>query len=304
MEPELYYLYATAAFLFGLCFGSFLNVCIYRLPLGMSVVRPRSACPKCGHAIAGYDNIPVLSWLILRGRCRGCKEPFSARYMLVELATGLLWLLCFLHFGATLETVKYCVLTFLLLGLIFTDYDHHLLPDKMTIPGFWIGLGFSIVVPVGGLLSRYCRDAGWVNAVPAVGWVVLWLGDALIGAVVGAGFVWGAGELYKRLRGVEGMGFGDVKLMAMVGVFLGAKLTLLVLFGASLLGGVAGMFVVLVVFSKRLRRYGAPQLRRAWNSASLAMRFYEMPFGVFLGGVAMLVIFYGGEFLRWYLGRF
>lgn len=304
MDPELYYLFSTAAFLFGLCFGSFLNVCIYRLPLGLSVVHPRSACPKCGHAIAGYDNIPVLSWLILRGRCRGCKAPFSARYMLVELATGILWLLCFVHFGFALETLKYFVFTFLLLGLICTDYDHHLLPDKMTIPGFWIGVAFSLAVSVGGVLSRFCGDADWVNALPDVGWRVLSLGDALIGAAVGAGFVWGAGEFYKRVRGIEGMGFGDVKLMAMVGAFLGAKLTLLVLAGGSLLGGVAGMLVVFVVLARRIRRYGVTKFGRAWSSASLAMRFYEMPFGVFLGCVAVAVVFSGEAFLRWYLGRF
>ena len=287
MEPQLYYFFAAAAFLFGLCFGSFLNVCIYRLPLGRSVVAPRSACPCCGKAIAGYDNIPVFSWLILGGRCRNCKTPISPRYLLIELSLGLLWLACFLHFGMTLATVKFFAFTFLVFGLIFTDFDHKLLPDKLTIPGFWLGLVFSILVRAGGPLSKFFSDSQIVQASPEFGLRVLSFGDALIGAAVGAGFLYGVGELYMRLRGMEGMGFGDVKLMAMV--------------GASLMGGLVGVVLILLVFVKRIRRYGSGRASRAWASASLVMRRFEIPFGVFLGSMSLATIFYGPAFLRWYL---
>ncbi len=151
MDPVL----ASAIIALGLVFGSFLNVCIYRLPRHLSVVHPGSACPKCQQAIHFYDNVPVLSWLILRGRCRNCKARISPRYLVVELLTGGLFVACYMHFGFTLATLKYCVFGFLLLGLIFTDAETHLLPDKMTLPGLGLGLLFSLVVPVNDLASRF-----------------------------------------------------------------------------------------------------------------------------------------------------
>ncbi len=142
---------ASAIFVLGLVFGSFLNVCIYRLPRDLSVVRPRSTCPGCQQLIRSYDNIPVFSWLILRGRCRNCKIQISPRYLFVEVLTGAIFLACYAHFGASLATLKYCALGFLLLGLIFTDAETQLLPDKMTLPGLALGLVFSLVVPVNDL---------------------------------------------------------------------------------------------------------------------------------------------------------
>src|SRR3954469_19864486 len=141
-------------FVLGLAFGSFLNVCIYRLPLGLSVVRPGSACPNCHESIAFYQNIPVLSWLVLRGRCHHCRARISARYLAVELLTGTLFLACYLHFGLTLAALKYSVFGFLLLGLIFTDAETQLLPDKLTLPGIILGTVFSLVVPVNDLASQ------------------------------------------------------------------------------------------------------------------------------------------------------
>lgn len=303
---DLYYFFAAAIFVFGLALGSFLNVCIHRLPRGLSVVSPRSACPSCNTPIAAYDNIPVLSWLILRGRCRGCHERITPRYAIVELICGLLFLFVFLYFGLTLATLKYSLFSFLILGLIFTDAETHLLPDKMTLPGFAAGLVFALVVPVPGLLSRYFPDA--FSAMPEIGWRVLSFSDALIAAAVGAGFIWLAGEVYMRVRGIEGMGFGDVKLMALIGAFLGLKLTLFVLFAASLAGGVFGMLVLVRVFSKRLGRYAKAGVRnarqRAWDSASLALRYLELPFGVFLGGMSLVALFFGDNLLKWYLGQF
>ena len=150
MDPA----FALAIFALGLAFGSFLNVCIYRLPRDLSVIHPGSACPKCAQPIGFYDNVPVLSWLVLRGRCRYCKAPISPRYLVVELLTGALFLACYAYFGFTLATLKYCVFGFLLLGLIFTDAETQLLPDKLTLPGLVIGLLFSLVVPVNDLLSK------------------------------------------------------------------------------------------------------------------------------------------------------
>jgi len=151
MDP----IYASAIFFLGLAFGSFLNVCIYRLPLDLSVVTPRSACPHCKRSIAFYDNLPVVSWLLLRGRCRHCKAGISPRYLLVELLTGALFLGCYACFGLSLATLKYCVFGFLLFGLIFTDAETKLLPDTMTLPGLAIGLVFSLIVPVHDMASQF-----------------------------------------------------------------------------------------------------------------------------------------------------
>jgi len=304
---DLYYFFAVAAFLFGLLFGSFLNVCIYRLPRGLSIVSPRSACPQCHALIAAYDNIPVLSWLLLGGRCRHCKAPITARYAAVELLTGALFLASYLAFGGpTLAALQAFVFSFLVLGLIFTDAETHLLPDALTLPGIAIGLGFSIFVPLGSVLEQHFSSRSVLTG--GYSWQFLSFTDSLLGAAVGAGLIYGVGEAYFRLRGIEGMGFGDVKLMALVGAFLGAGQSIFVLFGASSVGAAYGIAVLLRVRGKRLRRYAgvhrADAATRAWKSASLAMRYMEIPFGVFLGGMALVAMFFGTSILRWYLGLF
>ena len=302
------WLFASAIFLFGLAFGSFVNVCIYRLPRGFSVVAPRSACPQCKQPIAFYDNIPVLSWLILGGRCRHCKARISPRYLLIELLTGALFFACYWYFGLTLSTLKYCALSFLLLGLIFTDAETKLLPDKMTLPGLALGVIFSLFVPVNDLASQFLP--GMVN-LPFPGDVtarLLSLLDSLLGAAVGASFIYGAGAIYLRWRGMEGMGFGDVKLMAMVGAFLGMKLTIFTIFTASLAGSLFGLTTVLVVWMKRTQRFmrrlanAQAARRRGWRSAQMVYRYYQMPFGVFLGSMALFAFFFGNRFLGWYRG--
>lgn len=302
MDPLL----ASIIFVSGLAFGSFLNVCIYRLPRGFSVVHPRSACPKCKHAIAFYDNVPVLSWIILRGRCRNCKAAVSPRYLLVELLTALLWLSCYWTFGWTLSTLKYCAFSFLLLGLIYTDAETKLLPDKLTLTGLALGLAFSLFVPVNDLASQFLP--GMVN-LPISGDIserVISLIDSLLGAVVGASFIYGAGAIYLHWRKAEGMGLGDVKLMAMVGAFLGIKLTVFTIFTASLAGSLFGLGTVLVVWLKRTHRFmkrlaNAQQARRrAWQSAQVVYRNYQMPFGVFLGSMAMIALFFGNRLWQWY----
>jgi len=299
-------LFALAIFLLGLCFGSFLNVCIYRLPLDLSVVTPRSACPKCKRAIAFYDNLPVLSWLVLGGRCRNCKTRISPRYVFIELLTAALFLACYWRFGLTLATLKYCVFGFLLLGLIFTDAETKLLPDKLTLPGLVVGVLFSLLVPVHDLASQFMRGMVNLPFSDDLALRLLSLFDSLLGAAIGASFIYGAGAIYLRWRGTEGMGFGDVKLMAMVGAFLGIRLTIFTIFTASLAGSFFGLTTVFVVWLKRthrfMRRLASAQAarRRGWQSAQMVYRYYQMPFGVFLGSMAMVAFFFGNQFLGWY----
>ncbi len=302
MDPIL----AAMMFVVGLAFGSFLNVCIYRLPLGQDVVTPRSACPKCKQLIAFYDNVPVLSWLILRGRCRRCRARISPRYLLIELLIGALFAACYWYFGLTLTTLKYCTFAFLLLGLIFTDAETKLLPNKLTLPGIALGLLFSLIVPVNDFASQFAPGVLNLPVSSDIATRLFSLFDSVLGAAVGASFIYGAGAIYWRWRHVEGMGFGDVKLMAMVGAFLGIKLTVFTIFTASVAGSLFGLSTVLMVWIKRTRRFlgrlssaGAAR-RRAWQSAQMMYRYYQMPFGVFLGSMALFALFFGNQFLRWY----
>ena len=294
--------------MFGLAFGSFLNVCIHRIPRESSVVTPHSACPRCHHAIRPYDNIPVLSWIILRGRCRHCGAPISPRYAAVELLTAFLFLACYAQSGLTIFTLKYCVFSFLIVGLIFMDAEWKLLPDAFTLPGLAAGVAFSLVAPLNDLVAQIVPGILRARAGP-IPWRWLSFGDALLGAALGASFFYGIAMLYLRARGREGMGLGDVKLMAMVGAFLGIRLTVLTIFGASLVGSLFGLVTVLTVWIKRTRRRIARNRepasvarRRAWRSARTVYSHYEMPFGVFLGAMAIVALFFGHRLLRWYWG--
>jgi leader peptidase (prepilin peptidase)/N-methyltransferase len=305
MDP----LIAVAIFLFGLAFGSFLNVCIHRIPRDLSVVSPGSACPQCRQPIKPYDNIPVLSWFVLRGRCRHCGTPISPRYLVVELLTGVLFLGCYSQFGLDWLTLKYCVFSFLIVALIFTDAEWKLLPDALTLPGLAAGLLLSLLAPVNDIISEVLPAMfGTRFALP---WRLLSLADALVGAAVGASFFYGIAMLYLHARGREGMGLGDVKLMAMVGAFLGVRLTVLTIFGASLVGSLFGLGTILAVWVKRTRRRQqrnrepvAVARRRAWRSARNVYRYYEMPFGVFLGAMAIVSLFFGDALMRWYWGGY
>lgn len=316
---------AIVIFLFGLAFGSFLNVCIYRLPLraftdeelatrglerrNLSVVSPGSACPHCKTPIRFYDNVPVVSWVVLGGRCRQCHAPITPRYLVVEVLTALLFLACYARFETTWLTLKFCVFCFLLLGLIFTDAETKLLPDGLTLSGLGLGLAFSLLLPVDELSlvllpALFSPAAHWPYA-----WRLFSLAGALLSAGLGAGLIWGAGAAYKWARGREGMGFGDVKLMGMVGAFLGVKLTLFTLLGASVVGSLLGLGTVLVVWLRRTRRRQAKRRedpaasrRRAWKSALVFYHGYEVPFGIFLGGMAVVAAFAGNAAMNWYLG--
>ena len=303
--------YIAVFFVFGLVFGSFLNVCIYRMPRELSVVRPRSACPNCKKEIAAYDNIPVISWLLLRGQCRNCRTRISARYAIVELLTGVFFALSYqaavFESHATpaetmLAAVRYCIFSFLLIGLVFTDAETKLLPDLLTKPGIVIGLLSSLMVPVEGpaqaLLSR------WGDFDPRIYSLI----NSLAGAIFGAAFILGIALLYQAVRGVEGMGMGDVKLMALIGAFLGIRLTLLVLFLGSMIGSLFGIALLLLVWRKRLarrRRMAEPAAiagARARASAQLILRRFPIPFGVFLGTAAVFSAFWGMPLIRWYMG--
>jgi leader peptidase (prepilin peptidase)/N-methyltransferase len=251
----------------------------------------------------------VFSWLALRGRCRDCHAPIAFRYAAVELLMGALFLACYARFGLTLEGLKYAVFAFLILGLIFTDAETRLLPDVFTLPGLVAGLLFSVSVPVNDIASQFLPGVISLNA--QTSWRALSLADAVLGALIGASFIFGSGMVYKLARGVEGMGFGDVKLMAMVGAFLGVKLTVLTIFGASILGSVFGLSMVPLVWVKRtrrrIRRHREPPplaRKRAWDSARKVYRYYAMPFGVFLGSMAILALFFGNALFHWYLNRF
>lgn len=289
------------------------------------MVRPRSACPACGQPIAAYDNIPVLSWILLGGKCRHCQALISPRYAAVELLTGgffvLGWLAasgslpgfldstCDLRGRALAEPLKFCVFSFLLIGLIFTDAETKLLPDLLTKPGLVLGLVFSLFVPV------ECGEPCGETVLPSIANLVTTPGpfyslvNAIAGAILGSAFILGVALLYEAVRGVEGMGRGDVKLMALIGAFLGVKRTLLVLVLASLIGSMFGLLLILAVWRKRLARRrkqhpsepAAKSRGRAWNSAILVYRNFEIPFGVFLGLAALFANFWGTAVVCWYL---
>jgi leader peptidase (prepilin peptidase)/N-methyltransferase len=302
-------LISTIVFAFGLIFGSFLNVCIYRMPRGLSVVRPGSACPHCGKAIPFYDNIPVFSWVILGGRCRNCSAHITSRYLIVELLTAGVFLLCYSNFGLSLAALKCAIFGFLLLGLIFTDAETHLLPDKLTLSGIVLGLMFSWFVPVQDLLAILLPGSLQIPVSPNISSRLFSTMDSALGAIVGASFLYGAGAIYLRARGVEGMGFGDVKLMAMIGSFVGLRLTMFTIFAASLAGSAFGLSTVLTVWLKRTQRRkrafhetDSVARKRAWPSALVALRRYQMPFGVFLGSMGLGAFLFGQRILHWYWG--
>jgi leader peptidase (prepilin peptidase) / N-methyltransferase len=268
--------FTAFAFLFGLLIGSFLNVCILRIPREESIVLPASHCPACGAGIKPYDNIPVLSWLILRGRCRKCKASISAQYPAVELLTGLLFAGCYLMFGLSFEALKWAVFAALMVVLTVTDLRERILPDVVNFTGLGLALVLSLfTAPVDG-------SAGWIAARvfgASLPQPVLSLADALIGAAAASGLLWFVAEGYFRLRGREGMGLGDVKMMAMAGAFLGLQRAMLTILLGSLLGSLIGTAIIAI------RRKG---------------RDFELPFGTFLGAGAMLVVFFGSATLDWY----
>jgi leader peptidase (prepilin peptidase)/N-methyltransferase len=310
MDWQQFFPYATGFVLvLGLVLGSFLNVCVYRLPRELSIVHPRSACPQCNAPIRAYDNIPVLSWLLLRGRCRDCKAPISPRYSVIELLTALLFATCFYRYGYSLATLQAWTLCFLLTGLIFTDLNTRLLPDALTFPGLGLGLAFSLLTPTPLFFTDFLPFPAVQKLI--TNWRAVSFGESALAALAGALLFYGTGYLYFRWKGVEGLGMGDVKLIAMLGAFLGMKLVLFTIATAAFTGSALGLSMMLLVWRKRLQRRLRKQSesrpeasRRAWQSARMLYHRYAMPFGSFLGAAGLLALFYGDAILRWYMRLF
>jgi leader peptidase (prepilin peptidase) / N-methyltransferase len=249
---------ASAAWLlaaFGLAIGSFLNVCIHRLPRRQSIVHPPSRCPGCGALLRWYDNVPVVGYLLLRGRCRSCREAISPMYPAVELATLAAFLLHYWQLGLDPLLVPRLILAAALIVLFAIDLRHQILPNVITLPGVVAGFGFSLFLP-----------PGWAAS--------------LLGILLGGGSLWLIAETYYRLRGVEGMGMGDVKMLAMIGAFLGWQLTLVTLVLASMLGALVGLGLMAVSRDNRMR---------------------ALPFGTFLALGALTASLAGEPLLEWYL---
>ena len=250
---------AVAAGLFGLVTGSFVNVLVHRLPRGMSVVRPASRCPMCGGPIRWYDNVPLVSWLILGAKCRDCRAPISARYPLVELANGALWSLGFLRAPSLPDFVSSAFFCSACLALLLIDAEFHLLPDAITLTGLCAGLALSFLSSLRTPLS------------------------AVLGAALGAGSLWLVAFVYEKATGQEGMGLGDVKMLGMVGAFLGPSGVVVTVLLASVAGSVVGLALV------------------AARRGDMKM---ALPFGVFLAMGAVAALFFGGPLVAHYRALF
>jgi leader peptidase (prepilin peptidase)/N-methyltransferase len=273
---------AVFAFIFGALIGSFLNVCIVRWPRDLSILRPRSKCPYCGHQLSWYENIPLVSWLALRARCRCCDEPISIQYPLIELSVALLWLWSYDMYGATFLALRVALFGTILLGIAITDVKHYLIPDGFTVSGlFWV-LATAVI-------AAFTASATGPFASPA---------DALIGACTGAGFVAIVGWLGEAALKREAMGMGDVTLMAFAGAALGPARAIITVFGGALLGAVT--FLVVVYPVARVRQTGY----REQTELALGGPTFEtplVPFGVFLAPAAFVTLIWGDAALSWLL---
>jgi leader peptidase (prepilin peptidase)/N-methyltransferase len=289
-------------FLFGLLIGSFLNVCILRIPAEKSIVLPASSCTKCGKAIAPYDNIPVFSWLILGGKCRNCKTKISAMYPAVELLTGLLFLACYYAFGMTVDALKWAVFAALLVDLTITDLRERILPDVVNFFGLGVGLLFSFfTTPMDGTAMWIANR--WFDFPPPQ--PVLSFVDALFGAAVGSGLLWVFAKGYYLMFKREGMGLGDVKLMAMIGAFLGLQRTFLTILVGSLVGSLIGIINIACLYFLGYKKEIATRAARRGMGTEKKLRFalakrYQLPFGTYLGIGAMATVFLGAPVLQWY----
>ena len=258
METEIF-----MAALFGLLIGSFLNVCIFRWPRDLSVVKPRSMCPECETPIAWYDNIPLVSYVLLKGKCRACQAPIPARYPLVEFITACAFASAVWQFGLTWPALKLCVYSALIIGCIFADFADRILPDEFTLGGAVIGLAFALLVFLPQGLPSLFIPVGWPEPARSVI-------EALFGACFPSISIYLVGELYYKIRKKDGLGLGDVKMIAMMGAFYGLSPTLVALLAGSLGGSVISL--AFLYLAKK-------------DSGT-----YELPFGSFLGIASLLVI--------------
>lgn len=294
MEYLSPYIVAGFVFVFGLLIGSFLNVVIYRVPLGESIVLPASHCPSCDTAIKPYDNIPVFSYILLGGKCRNCRVGISPIYPAVELLVAILFLLVFIQAGHQfhlfdqqhmlaparfwLTLIGDLIFVALIVPLIFIDLRHMLLPNVITFPGMAVLFLLRVLAPDPWQIAR---TPHWFGLTAQHEWALAIVG-ALLGMLAGGGTLWFIRWAYLKLRHVEGMGPGDVKMMLMVGAFLGWQLTLLTIFIGSLLGSLIGIIVMKA------------------RGGNMKM---EIPFGVFLGPAALVAFFVGKPLIDWYLGK-
>ncbi len=254
--PEIPHLFSVfVVFILGACIGSFLNVCICRIPEAQSIILPASACPKCKTPIRFYDNIPIISYLILAGKCRTCKTPISIRYPVVELVTGLTGVAALIRFGISIDFAVYFIFICTLLVITYIDMDHQIIPDVISLPGIPIGLVAAFFVSFVSLT------------------------DALIGVAVGGGILFLVAWGYYLVTGKEGMGGGDIKLLAMIGAFTGWQGVFFTIFIASAIGSLIGGMLMLVA-RKNLK--------------------YAVPFGPFLSIGAICYLFFGPELIFWY----
>lgn len=267
----------------GAMIGSFLNVVIYRLPREQSIVFPNSACPACGVPLRPYDNIPILSFLALRGRCRACRKPISLRYPIVESLTAMSFVAVTLRDGPSLALPFDLAFVAALIALVFIDADHMILPNAITFPGMLFSVISRIAIPYLASPAHFDDLPGLIQRLPDVPvWGVSLIGAAL-GALVGGGSLWLMGFLWKKLRGVDAMGLGDVKMMFMVGAYLGWRLAILTIFIGVFSGSLAGIAVM---------------ARRGRNLQMM------LPFGIFLGAGAIACLLIGHRIVEWYGSQF
>jgi len=268
----------------GAIIGSFLNVVIHRLPREQSIVLPSSKCPKCKTAIKPYDNIPVISYLILRGRCRSCGVRISPRYPAVEAVTALLFAAVTWHDGLSFALAFDLAFAASIIALIFIDAEHMILPNAITYPGMFFALITRLAIPYLAGPAHFDDLPQLMTVFPTWPvWAVSLTGAAL-GALVGGGFLWLMGFMWEKLRGVEAMGFGDVKMMLMVGAFLGWRLTILTILIGAFTGSVIGIAVM---------------YRRGGRNLQMML-----PFGIFLGIGSIISLLLGSQVIAWYASQF
>jgi leader peptidase (prepilin peptidase) / N-methyltransferase len=267
------------AFVVGLCVGSFLNVCVARWPRELSVIRPRSRCPSCGHQLSWYENIPLVSWIALRARCRCCDEPISAIYPALELLIGIVWLMSVRSYGPSFTALRLAAFITLLVGVALTDLQHYLIPDGFTITGLLFMLGTALLAP---FLGESLIFAGPY--------------DALVGACAGAGLIAIVGWLGEAALGREAMGMGDMTLMAFVGAALGPSRAIATVFVGATIGAVAFLAIVYPIAMLRRGRV-TPQTELALSATQQSLHLPMVPFGVFLSPAAALMLIWGDQLL-------
>lgn len=286
LPPGLDNFFIAMSFVLGAMIGSFLNVCIYRLPADLSIVKPASRCPKCEKPIAWYDNIPILSWLILRAKCRNCGVHISARYPAIEFLTGVMFLLVYLKFGAVIATPIYMILVAALIVVIFVDLDHWIIPDEISLTGIPIGIGCAVLAMLVGGTGLRMEDPLY----------------AILGAVAGGGFLYLLDLATLVLLKKPGMGLGDVKLLAMLGAFFGVKGVVVTIVLGSIAGSAVGIPLILWA---RMRGAGASEDSESPpppdDEHEPTVEGHYLPFGPFLvlGGIGYM--FFGPELVDAYI---